>query len=135
MQRSVPRHLAPSERARSHARDRRVVESVLALVAIGLAAAILVGTLLDRPDSSAARLPHLLPPAPTTTGADATVPAPGSSQAAPDPGGDLAADPAAEASGTRSASRLLAAAAALAIGLALGARALGRGRAPDDGPG
>jgi hypothetical protein len=132
MQRSVPRHLAPSERARSHARDRRVVESVLALVAIGLAAAILVGTLLDRPDSSAARLPHLLP-APTTTSADATVPAPESSQAAPASGGDLAADPAAEASGSQSSSRLLAGAAALAIGLALGVRALGRGRARDDG--
>jgi hypothetical protein len=110
-----------------------VVESVLALVAIGLAAAILLGTLLDRPDSSAARLPHLLPPAPTTTSAD--VAAPGSSQAAADPDGDLAADPAAEATGSPSTSRLLAGAAALALGLALGVRALSRERAGGSGPG
>jgi hypothetical protein len=107
-----------------------MVESVLALVAIGLAAAILFGSLLDRPDSSAARLPHLLPPAPTTTSADATVPGPGSSQAGRD--GELAADPAAEAAPSRTASRLLAGAAALALGLALAVRALGR--VPDGDP-
>jgi hypothetical protein len=115
-----------------------MVESVLALVAIGLAVAILFGSLLDRRDSSAARLPHLLPPAPTTTSADATVPAgPGSSQTGT--GGDLAADPAAEAAPSRTASRLLAGAAALALGLALAVRALGRapGGDPDapDRPG
>jgi uncharacterized SAM-binding protein YcdF (DUF218 family) len=134
MQRSAPRHLAPPERARSHARDRRIVESVLALVAIGLAAAIALGTLLDRPDRAAARLPHLLPPAPTTTSVDATVPSPGSSQAAPEPG-DLAADPAAEAGERNDGSRLLVAGAALALGLALAVRALGAHRDPGHGPG
>jgi hypothetical protein len=129
MQRSAPRHLAAPDRARSHARDRRMVESVLALVAIGLAAAILLGTLLDRPDSSAARLPHLLPPAPTTTSGDATVPTPGSSTA-----DDLAADPAA-AGGSGKASRLLVGAAALALGLALAVRALGPDRAAEHEPG
>jgi hypothetical protein len=98
-----------------------MVESVLALIAIGLGAAILIGSLLDRPESSAARLPNLLPPAPTTTSAD-TVTDPTGSQPAD---GDLRADPAAGATPPGNGSRLLAGAAALALGLALAVRALG----------
>jgi hypothetical protein len=103
-----------------------MVESVLALIAIGLGAAILIGSLLERPESSAARLPNLLPPAPTTTSAD-TVADPTGGQPASD--GDLRADPAAGATPPGNGSRLLAGAAALALGLALAVRALGRDRA------
>jgi hypothetical protein len=68
------------------------VESILALVAIGLTTAILIGSLVERPESSAARLPNLLPPAPTTTRAAATVPSP-ASRPAPEPDdGNLLAD-------------------------------------------
>ena len=80
MQRTPPRHLAPPQRPRPRARDHLLVESILALVAIGLTTAIMIGTLLDRPESSAARLPNLLPPAPTTTRAAATTPTPSSSR-------------------------------------------------------
>jgi hypothetical protein len=56
-------------------------------VAIGITTVILIGSMLDRPESSAARLPNLLPPAPTTTRAAATVPSPASRPApAPDDG-------------------------------------------------
>jgi Carbohydrate binding domain len=92
MQRTPPRHLAPPQRTRPKARDHLLVESILALVAIGLTTAIMIGTLLDRPESSAARLPNLLPPAPTTTRAAATVPSPASTRSAPDDG-NLLADP------------------------------------------
>jgi hypothetical protein len=88
MQRTPPRHLAPPQRAR--ARDHLLVESILALVAIGLTTAILIGSLLDRPESSAARLPNLLPPAPTTTRAAATTPSPATTTAPDD--GNLLAD-------------------------------------------
>ena len=92
MQRTPPRHLAPPQRSQARARDHLLVESILALVAIGLTAAILIGSLLERPESSAARLPNLLPPAPTTTRAAATTPVPATT-AAPDPGdGNLLAD-------------------------------------------
>jgi hypothetical protein len=98
MQRTPPRHLAPPQRTRSRARDHLLVESILALVAIGIITAILVGSLIDRPESSAARLPNLLPPAPTTTRAAATVPSPASSRPAPAPDdGNLLADPGFEA--------------------------------------
>jgi len=85
MQRTPPRHLAPAPRPR--ARDHLLVEAILALVAIGITTVILIGSMLDRPESSAARLPNLLPPAPTTTRAAATVPSPASRPApAPDDG-------------------------------------------------
>jgi hypothetical protein len=85
MQRTPPRHLAPPQRTRSRARDHLLVESILALMAIGITTAILVGSLIDRPESSAARLPNLLPPAPTTTRAAATVTSPASSRPAAEP--------------------------------------------------
>ena len=46
MQRTPPRHLAPPQRTRPKARDHLLVESILALVAIGLTTAIMIGTLL-----------------------------------------------------------------------------------------
>ena len=85
MQRTPPRHLAPPERPRSRPREHLLLEGLLALLAIGLTTVILVGSLLDRPESSAARLPNLLPPAPTTTRAAATVPSPESTRPAPAP--------------------------------------------------
>ena len=94
MQRTPPRHLAPPSRTRPRARDHLLAESILALVAIGITTVILIGSLLDRPESSAARLPNLLPPAPTTTGAAATTPSPASTRPAPAPeDGNLLADP------------------------------------------
>lgn len=93
MQRTPPRHLAPPQRARSRTRDHLLVESILALMAIGLTTAILIGSLVERPESSAARLPNLLPPAPTTTRAAATTPSPSSSRPAPGQNGNLLADP------------------------------------------
>jgi hypothetical protein len=95
MQRTPPRHLAPPGRTRPRARDHLLAEAILALMAIGLTTAILIGTLLDRPESSAARLPNLLPPPPTTTRAAATVPTPASRPAPED--GNLLADPGFEA--------------------------------------
>ena len=93
MQRTPPRHLAPPQRTRSRARDHLLVESILALMAIGLTTVILVSSLIERPESSAARLPNLLPPAPTTTRAAATTPSPASSRPAPEPeDGNLLAD-------------------------------------------
>jgi hypothetical protein len=100
MQRTPPRHLAPPSRTRGRARDHLLAESILALVAIGITTAILIGTLLDRPESSAARLPNLLPPAPTTTraAAAAAVPTPTASRPAPArEAGNLLADPGFEA--------------------------------------
>jgi hypothetical protein len=99
MQRTPPRHLAPPSRPRPRARNHLLAESILALVAIGLTTVILIGSLLDRPESSAARLPNLLPPAPTTTRAAAvTTPTPASPRPAPDPeDGNLLADPGFEA--------------------------------------
>ena len=97
MQRTPPRHLAPPSRPRPRPRDHLLAESILALVAIGITTVILIGSLLDRPESSAARLPNLLPPAPTTTRA-ATIPSPASTSPAPDPDdGNLLADPGFEA--------------------------------------
>ena len=98
MQRTPPRHLAPPSRPRPRARDHLLAESILALAAIGITTVILIGSLLDRPESSAARLPNLLPPAPTTTRATATIPSPASTRPAPDPDdGNLLADPGFEA--------------------------------------
>jgi uncharacterized SAM-binding protein YcdF (DUF218 family) len=82
MQRTPPRHLAPPRQNRSRPREHLLLEGLLALLAIGLTTVILVGSLLDRPESSAARLPNLLPPAPTTTRAAATVPSPESTRPA-----------------------------------------------------
>jgi hypothetical protein len=93
MQRTPPRHLASAQRTQSRARDHLLVESILALVAIGLTTAILIGSLVERPESSAARLPNLLPPAPTTTRAAATTPSPSSSRPAPGQNSNLLADP------------------------------------------
>jgi hypothetical protein len=67
LQRTPPRHLAPPVRVRTRARDHLLVESILALVAIVIASVVVIGAMLDRQESSAARLPNLLPPAPTTT--------------------------------------------------------------------
>jgi hypothetical protein len=67
LQRTPPRHLAPPIRVQTRAREHLLVESVLAMVAIVITGVIVIGALLDRQDSSAARLPNLLPPAPTTT--------------------------------------------------------------------
>jgi hypothetical protein len=93
MQRTPPRHLAPPPRTRPRAREHLLVESILALVAIGLTTVILISSLLDRPESSAARLPNLLPPAPTTTRAVATTPSPASSRPTVKPDdGNLLAD-------------------------------------------
>jgi hypothetical protein len=93
MQRTPPRHLAPPPRTRPRAREHLLVESILALVAIGLTTVILLSSLLDRPESSAARLPNLLPPAPTTTRAAATTPSPASTRpAARSDDGNLLAD-------------------------------------------
>jgi Carbohydrate binding domain len=92
MQRTPPRHLAPPPRIRARARDHLLVESILAVVAIGLTTAILIGSLLERPESSAARLPNLLPPAPTTTRAAATTPSPATTAAAAPTDGNLLAD-------------------------------------------
>ena len=99
MQRTPPRHLAPPSGARPRARDHLLAESILALVAIAITTVILIGSLLDRPESSAARLPNLLPPAPTTTrAAAATTPSPASTRPAPEPDdGNLLADPGFEA--------------------------------------
>jgi hypothetical protein len=98
MQRTPPRHLAPPTQSRPRARDHLLAESILALVAIGITTVILVGSLLDRPESSAARLPSLLPPAPTTTGAAATTLSPAGTRPAPAPeDGNLLADPGFEA--------------------------------------
>jgi hypothetical protein len=92
MQRTPPRHLAPPQRTRARARDHLLVESILAVVAIGLTTAILIGSLLERPESSAARLPNLLPPAPTTTRAAATTPSPATTAAPAREDGNLLAD-------------------------------------------
>jgi hypothetical protein len=98
MQRTPPRHLAPPSRPRARPRDHLLAESILALVAIGITTVILIGSLLDRPESSAARLPNLLPPAPTTTRAASTTPTPASTRPAPAPeDGNLLADPGFEA--------------------------------------
>jgi hypothetical protein len=74
MQRTPPRHLAPTERTRSPARHHLLAESIIALAAVGLTAAVLLGSVLGGPESSAARLPNPLPVAPTTTRAAGTVP-------------------------------------------------------------
>jgi Carbohydrate binding domain len=67
MQRTPPRHLAPQHRPRTRARDHLLAESLLAMVAIALTTALVIGSVVDRPDSSTvARLPHLPPPPPTT---------------------------------------------------------------------
>jgi hypothetical protein len=100
MQRTPPRHLAPPERARTRprAREHLLAESILALVAIGITTVILIGSMLDRPESSAARLPNLLPPAPTTTRAAATTPSPASTRPPAAPAdGNLLPDPGFEA--------------------------------------
>jgi hypothetical protein len=94
MQRTPPRHLAPPPRTRPRPREHLLAEAILALVAIGITTVILIGSLLDRPESSAARLPNLLPPAPTTTRAAAATPAPASTRpAAPPDGTNLLPDP------------------------------------------
>jgi Carbohydrate binding domain len=96
MQRTPPRHLAPppGTHPRPRAREHLLLEAILALVAIGLTTVVLIGSLLDRPESSAARLPNLLPPAPTTTRAAATIPSPSSTRPATAPDdGNLLTDP------------------------------------------
>jgi Carbohydrate binding domain len=92
MQRTPPRHLAPAPRPRARARDHLLVEAILALVAIGITTVILIGSMLDRPESSAARLPNLLPPAPTTTRAAATTPSPATTAAPAREDGNLLTD-------------------------------------------
>jgi hypothetical protein len=97
MQRTPPRHLALPQRTRPWAREHLLLESILALVAIGITTVIVIGTLLERPESSAARLPNLLPPAPTTTRAAATTEGPASTRPPAPEGGNLLADPGFEA--------------------------------------
>ena len=81
MQRTPPRHLAPPQRTRARARDHLLVESILAVVAIGLTTAILIGSLLERPESISAILPYLRPPAPNTTRAAGTTRSPATTTA------------------------------------------------------
>jgi hypothetical protein len=92
MQRTPPRHLAPPVRVHSRARDHLLVESILAMVAIVITTAIVIGALVDKQQSSAARLPNLLPPAPTTTRV-----APAASNPATAATGGLVANPGFEA--------------------------------------
>src|SRR4029453_14372824 len=94
MQRTPPRPLAPPPRPRPRPREHLLVESILALLAIGLTTVILISSLLNRPAPTAAPLPN---PAPATTRAVAP-PAPASSRPAPKPDeGNLLADPGFEA--------------------------------------
>ena len=74
MHRTLPRHLAQPTRTRRPARNHLVSESILAVVAIGLTTAVVLGSVLGGSESSAARLPNPLPVAPTTTRAAATIP-------------------------------------------------------------
>jgi hypothetical protein len=97
MQRTPPRHLAPPVRVRTRARDHLLVESALALVAIVLTTAIVIGSMLDRQESSAARLPNLSPPAPTTTRAAAVATSPATAAASPGAKGNPLANPGFEA--------------------------------------
>jgi hypothetical protein len=97
LQRTPPRHLAPPVRVRTRARDHLLVESVLAMVAIVIVTAIVIGALLDRQDSSAARLPNLLPPAPTTTRVAAAATNPATAAAGPVAKGGPLANPGFEA--------------------------------------
>jgi hypothetical protein len=83
LQRTPPRHLAPPVRVHTRARDHLLVESVLAMVAIVITGVIVIGAMLDRPESSAARLPNLLPPAPTTTRVAPTAGSPATAVASP----------------------------------------------------
>jgi hypothetical protein len=97
LQRTPPRHLAPPIRVKTRARDHLLVESILAMVAIVITTAIVIGALLDRQDSSAARLPNLLPPAPTTTRVAAAASNPATAAASPVAKGGPLADPGFEA--------------------------------------
>ena len=92
MQRTPPRHLAPQHRPRTRARDHLLAESLLAMVAIALTTALVIGSVADRPDSSTvARLPHLPPPPPTTARTAAATPT------VPSVKGNLVGDPSFEA--------------------------------------
>jgi hypothetical protein len=97
LQRTPPRHLAPPVRVRTRARDHLLVESVLALVAIVMTSVIVIGAMLDRQESSAARLPNLLPPAPTTTRVAPAASSPATATASPAARGGPLADPGFEA--------------------------------------
>lgn len=97
MLRTPPRHLAPPVRVRPPTRNHLPVESVLALAAIVLTAAIVAGSMLDRQQSSAARLPNLSPPAPTTTRAAAVATSPATAVASPAARGNPIANPGFEA--------------------------------------
>jgi hypothetical protein len=97
MLRTPPRHLAPPVRVRPPTRNHMPVESVLALAAIVLTAAIVAGSMLDRQQSSAARLPNLSPPAPTTTRAAAVATSPATAVASPVARGNPIANPGFEA--------------------------------------
>jgi hypothetical protein len=97
MQRTPPRHLAPPVRVHSRARDHLLVESILAMVAIVITTAIVIGALLDRQESSAARLPNLLPPAPTTTRVAPAASNPATAAAGPAAKGGPLANPGFEA--------------------------------------
>jgi hypothetical protein len=97
MQRTPPRHLAPPVRVHSRARDHLLLESILAMVAIVITTAIVIGALLDRQESSAARLPNLLPPAPTTTRVAPAASNPATAAAGPAARGGPLANPGFEA--------------------------------------
>src|SRR4029450_13020036 len=62
MQRTPPRHLAPPPRTRPGPREHLLVESILALLAIGLTTVILIRSLLNQPAHSARPPPHHPPP-------------------------------------------------------------------------
>lgn len=92
MQRTPPRHLAaPPPRPLARARDHLLAESILAMIAIALTTALVIGSLVDRSGSgTVARLPNLPPmPPPTTARAAAATQAP----TAASPAGNLLADP------------------------------------------
>jgi hypothetical protein len=85
-----PRHLAPQQRPRALARDHLLAESLLAMIAIALTTALVIGSMLDRSGSSTvARLPNLPPTPPTTAQAAAATPSPAPARVA----GNLLGDP------------------------------------------
>jgi hypothetical protein len=73
------------------------MESILAMVAIVITTAIVIGALLDRQESSAARLPNLLPPGPTTTRVAPAASNPATAAAGPAAKGGPLANPGFEA--------------------------------------
>jgi hypothetical protein len=88
-----PRHLAAARRSLTDAREHAAAEWTLAAVAILLTAAVVIGSMFQRPGSRAPGSAVGPPAAVSTTG-----PAPSTAGGGPAPGGNLAADPGFEAS-------------------------------------